>query len=110
MLAERETQERKGPNMATSAVSVVKVEGDRVEDAVREAIEMAGDLNMVIPLGSSVLIKPNVVSPSPSGSGKITDARVTETVAKLVLERKPGRVVSVGYDLRGARTQCTAWR
>jgi uncharacterized protein (DUF362 family) len=53
-----------------------------------------------------VLIKPNVVSPSPSGSGKITDVRVTEAVAKLVLERVPGRVIvgegsSVGYDFPG---------
>ena len=55
--------------MATSVVSIAKVAGNRVEDVVREAIEMAGDLGAAIPSGSSVLIKPNVVSPSPSGSG-----------------------------------------
>ena len=91
--------------MATSAVSILKVEGDRVEDAVRKAIEMAGSLEAAIPPGSSVLIKPNVVSPSPSGSGKITDARVTEAAAKAVLERSPGRVVSVGYDFPGRKTR-----
>ena len=99
--------------MATSAVSIVKVEGDRVEDAVREAIELAGGLEAAIPPGSSVLIKPNVVSPSRSGSGKITDARVTQAVAKVVLERHPGRVIigegsSVGYDFPGRKdsTHC----
>jgi uncharacterized protein (DUF362 family) len=58
--------------------------------------------------GSTVLVKPNVVSDSPSGSGKVTDARVTEAVAKLVLEMNPGRVIigegsSVGYDFPGRR-------
>lgn len=91
-----------------SVVSIVKVEGDRVEDAVRHAIEMAGALEAAIPPGSSVLIKPNVVSPSPSGSGKITDARVTEAVTKVVLERRPRRLIigegsSVGYDFPGRR-------
>ena len=83
------TQERKGPNMATSVVSILKVKGDHVEDAVRQAIEMVSGLEVAVPSGSTVLIKPNLVSPSPSGSGKITDARVTEEVAKAVLERNP---------------------
>jgi uncharacterized protein (DUF362 family) len=55
--------------MATSVVSILKVKGDRVEDAVREAIEIAGGLEATIPPGASVPIKPNAVSPSPSGSG-----------------------------------------
>jgi uncharacterized protein (DUF362 family) len=91
-----------------SVVSIVRVQDDRVHDAVRRAIEMAGGLEAVIPPGSSVLIKPNVVSPSPSGSGRITDARVTEAVTRVVLERKPGRVIigegsSVGYDFPGRK-------
>ncbi len=91
-----------------SVVSIAKVEGDRIEDAVRRAIELAGGLEDAIPSGASVLLKPNVVSPSPSGSGRITDARVTEAVAKVVLERHPARVVigegsSVGYDFPGRK-------
>jgi len=91
-----------------SVVSIARVKDDRVQDAVRQAIEMAGGLEATIPPGSSVLIKPNVVSPSPSGSGKITDARVIEAVAKLVLQRNPGQVVigegsSVGYDFPGRK-------
>jgi uncharacterized protein (DUF362 family) len=89
-------------------VSIVTVEGDCVQYAVRRAIEIAGGLEAVIPPGSSVLLKPNVVSPSPSGSGKITDARVTEAVVKAVLENSPGRVAigegsSVGYDFPGRK-------
>jgi uncharacterized protein (DUF362 family) len=91
-----------------SVISIARVEGDHVEDAVRRSIELAGGLGAIISTGSTVLLKPNVVSPSPSGSGKITDARVTEAVAKVVLEGKPARVVigegsSVGYDFPGRK-------
>ena len=86
------------------AVSIVRVADDCVEDAVRRAVALAGGLQ--IAPGATVLLKPNVVSPSPSGSGKVTDARVTEAVARIVLEENPGRVVigegsSVGYDFPG---------
>lgn len=91
---------------AMSVVSIVKVEDERVEGAVRRAIELAGGLASSIPSGSTVLVKPNVVSPSPSGSGNVTDARVTEAVTRMVLERDPKRVIvgegsSVGYDFPG---------
>jgi len=89
-----------------SVVSIVKVKDGRVEGAVRRAIELAGGFASSIPSGSTVLIKPNVVSPSPSGSGKVTDARVTEAVTRMVQERNPARVIigegsSVGYDFPG---------
>ena len=86
------------------AVSIVSVEEDRVEEAVRCAVDLAGDFPDVS--GAAVLIKPNIVGPSLSGSGKITDVRVTEAVVRLVLERGPARVIvgegsSVGYDFPG---------
>ena len=91
-----------------SIVSMVRVFDERVEEAVRAAVQLAGGLESIIPSGSTVLIKPNVVNASPSGSGNITDARVTEAVAKMVLEREPGKVIigegsSVGYDFPGRR-------
>ena len=91
-----------------SIVSIVKVRDERVEEAVRRAVELAGGLESVIPSGSRVLIKPNVVSASPSGSGNTTDARVTEAVARMALEFHPGKVTigegsSVGYDFPGRR-------
>ena len=77
-----------------------------VEEAVRRAVELAGGFADAIPAGARVLIKPNVVMPCASGSGIITDARVTEAVTRMALERSPGRVVigegsSVGYDFPG---------
>ena len=91
-----------------SIVSIVQVTGKRVEDAVRRAIELAGGIEFIVAPGSTVLLKPNIVNPSASGSGQITDARVTRAVARIVLERNPGRVIvgegsSVGYDIPGLK-------
>ncbi|MBC7237641.1 MAG: DUF362 domain-containing protein, partial [Chloroflexi bacterium] len=89
-------------------VALVRVEDEAVEQAVREAVSLAGGLPSSVCPGATVLIKPNVVAPWPSGTGHITDARVTEAVTRLVLERNPTRVVigegsSVGYDFRGLK-------
>jgi len=89
-----------------SVVSIVDVEEDRVGDAVGRATELAGGLASRILSGATVLIKPNLVMPSPSRSGIVTDARVTEAVTTMVLDLRPGRVVigegsSVGYDFPG---------
>ena len=84
------------------------IECGAVEAAVRRAVELAGGLDSKIPPGAVVLIKPNVANPLPSGSGNITDARVTEAVARMVLETGPRRVIigegsAVGYDFPGWR-------
>jgi len=83
-------------------VSIVKA-GEDVELAVRKAISLAGGLDEIVTRGSTVLVKPNVGSCERSGSGKVTDARVTEAVTKIVLEKRPKSVVigegsAVGYD------------
>jgi uncharacterized protein (DUF362 family) len=88
--------------MGKPLVSVVR-DGGNVESAVREAVQLAGGLEDLISSKSKVLIKPNIASRDRSGTGKITDVRVTEAVAKIVLERKPARMVigegsAVGYD------------
>jgi uncharacterized protein (DUF362 family) len=88
--------------MKKSVVSVVRV-GEDVEAAVREAIQMAGGLEDLISSRSRVLIKPNIASRDRSGTGKVTDARVTEAVTKIVQGKKPARIVigegsAVGFD------------
>jgi len=88
--------------LSKSIVSVVKVEED-VESAVRKAVLLAGGLDDIVTPGRSVLIKPNIASRDRSGSGKVTDARVTEAVARIVLEKRPRRLIigegsAVGYD------------
>ncbi|MDF1515681.1 MAG: DUF362 domain-containing protein, partial [Anaerolineae bacterium] len=88
-----------------SIVSIVKVEEADVLGAVRQAAELVGGFEIIHP-GMTVLIKPNLVKPSPSGAGNTTDARVTEAVVQLVLERNPAQVIigegsSIGYDIVG---------
>ena len=95
-----------------SIVSIVKVHQSRVTEAVRHAAGLVHGMFVIKP-GDTVLIKPNLVKPAPSGSGIITDARVTEAVAELVLEHSPGRVIigegsSVGYDFPGQVDSLTA--
>ncbi len=88
--------------MRKSVVSIVRA-GEDVEAAVREAVSLAGGLEGLISSKSRVLIKPNLASRDRSGSGKITDVRVTEAVTKMVLERNPKSVIvgegsAVGFD------------
>ncbi|MBN1248799.1 MAG: DUF362 domain-containing protein [Anaerolineae bacterium] len=95
-----------------SIVSIARVHNNRVDEAVHRAVDLVHGMSIVRP-GDCVLIKPNLVKPSPSGSGIITDARLTEAVAKLVLDQNPGQVIigegsSVGYDFPGQVDSLTA--
>ena len=95
-----------------SIVSIVRLRDRSVEDAIREAVAMTDSFESAIPAGATVLVKPNLVTPSKSGSGNITDARVTEAVTKLVMERNPKRIIigegsCVGYDFPGRRDTMT---
>lgn len=88
-----------------SLVSIVKVSGEDIDCAVREAVQLAGGFEGIIKQNSKVLIKPNLASPSPSGSGVVTDSRVTEAVAKLVMEMSPETLVigegsGYGFDVK----------
>ncbi len=86
-----------------SVVSIVRLENDDVESAVRKAVALSQAFDSAEWGSSTVLIKPNAVKPVRSGSGIVTDARLIEAVTKMVLERNPRSVVigegsSVGYD------------
>lgn len=89
-----------------SVVSIVRCEPVTIETAVREAVKLAEGFDSFDWKNSRVLIKPNSVNPSRSGSGMVTDARIVEAVAKLVLEKNPKNAIigegsSVGYDFPG---------
>lgn len=58
-----------------------------------EAITAAGGLNKVVNDGDTVLIKPNIVGPSPSGAGRITDYRVVQEVINMVLEAGASKII-----------------
>jgi len=96
--------------MMAQRVAITKVEKGNIEAAVREAIASAGGLEELIDSNSRVLIKPNQCKPAPSGSGVLTDVRVTEAVAKIVLELGPRSVIIgdgaiAGYDFSGYSTE-----
>ncbi len=88
-----------------AVVSIVRLQGGDVEEAVRKAVSLTEGFESVAWEGARVLIKPNIVLPAKTGTGIVTDARVIEAVTKLVLERNPKQVVigegaSVGYDFQ----------
>jgi uncharacterized protein (DUF362 family) len=58
----------------------------KVENLVREAVEIAGGFNQVVRPGDQVLIKPNLVSALPNGTGFTTDFRVVEAIAGMALD------------------------
>ena len=72
----------------------------------RKAVSMTQGFDSIQWQNANVLIKPNTVNPSESGSGKVTDARVVAAVVDIVKSKNPGRIVigegsSVGYDFPG---------
>jgi uncharacterized protein (DUF362 family) len=90
--------------------AIAKVDKGDIEAAVRQAISMARGLEEIIKGSSRVLIKPNLCKPAPSGSGVLTNARVTEAVTKMVIELGPRSIIigdgaGAGYDFPGSSTE-----
>ncbi len=84
-------------------VSIIRIEDCEIGRAVRQAVDMAGGLTNLVKGDSKVVVKPNLARLAASGSGVVTDARVTEAVTRLVLDLNPASVViaegtAVGYD------------
>jgi len=84
-------------------VSIVKLQQCDFDDAVARAIDLAGGFKELIKPDSRVVVKPNLNKAVPSGTGVITDARLTEAVTRAVLDMRPASVViaegaAVGYD------------
>lgn len=61
-------------------VSVVKVE-QSIEDAVKEALRLAGGMDSVVAPGETVYLKPNFVAPRESSKGVTTDLEIIRVVA-----------------------------
>jgi uncharacterized protein (DUF362 family) len=107
---------RKGGGTALKRkVSIARVREGRIEEAVRQAVELAGGMDRLIRPDTRVLVKPNLCKPAPSGSGLITHCRVTEAVTRMVLEMGPKSVVigegaGAGYDFSGAHSTEEAFR
>ncbi|MCK5212547.1 MAG: DUF362 domain-containing protein [Dehalococcoidia bacterium] len=94
----------------TNRVAITRVGTGGVDEAVRQAVALAGGFDELINGSSRVLVKPNQCKPSPRHSGCQADGDVVEAVTKLVLERNPKSVVIgdgaiAGYDFGGFSTQ-----
>lgn len=72
-----------------SRVSIVKIENDDVEQAIRKAIELIGGLEKYINAFSEVLLKPNMFASSEKKEERdkiITDPRVLDALCKMLIE------------------------
>lgn len=75
--------------MSKIKVSIVKVENDDVQSAVKRAIELLGGLEQFIEHTNDVLLKPNLLSAPKDEAVKAkirTDPRVVETLADMVVK------------------------
>jgi len=98
-----------------ATVAIVRTEESGIEAAVRKAVDLAGGLKEKVTSESRVLVKPNLFRPEPSGTGIITDCRVTEAIVKVVLELKPKSVIigegsAAGYDFGSSYSTEEAFR
>lgn len=92
---------------ATDSVDVGIARGSSMEDAVREAVRLAGGMDF-IQEGQTVLIKPNVTGAAKAPT--TTNAEVLYATIKLVAQRGPKRIIvadrsfSPNFDTRAPKT------
>ncbi len=77
-----------------SKVSIVKLQGDEVFAAVRQAVDLIGGIGRYVRPGDRVLIKVNMFVPAPAPAARITDPRVVVAAARLVREAGGEAVVA----------------
>ena len=74
-----------------AVVSVVKIKNDNIDYAVRNAIDLLGGIESISTGKERIILKPNLVSPSPSD---VTKPGVIKVLAQLMMEA--GKDVSMG--------------
>jgi len=67
-----------------SRVSIVNVEGDNIEAAVREAVQILGGIDRFIEPKGSYLIKPNLFMNKTADEGATTDTRIVMVLAEMI--------------------------
>ncbi|MBT4497847.1 MAG: DUF362 domain-containing protein [Gemmatimonadetes bacterium] len=77
--------------MSTERVGIVRVNEQRLDEALARVVGLLGDLGDIVPRGSRVLIKPNFVFP-PTNRG-ITHPRLVEAVVRLAVEAGAGEIM-----------------
>lgn len=95
--------------MKKDKVSIVKVKGGQVQDAVRQAMEWLGGFQAFLKPGQSVMLKPNYTGNLPQDSGGVTSNVVMESIIRLLQEAGAGRIVILegcGTIALGTRKIC----
>lgn len=77
--------------MSKERVAIVKVVEQRLDDAVSHTLNLLGGLEALIPRGSRVMVKPNIVI-APTNRG-ITHPELIEAVVRLVAQAAPREIV-----------------
>jgi uncharacterized protein (DUF362 family) len=77
--------------MSKERVAITKVQEQRLDEALAQALDLIGGLGSIIPAGSRVLIKPNyTIVPTDRG---ITHPEVVEAVTRAVAAHSPSEIV-----------------
>lgn len=77
--------------MPKHKVSIARVRNQDTFRTLEESVSLIGDLHQIIPTGSTVLVKPNIVM-APT-ERKVTDPIVLDAVLRLVRDANPGEIV-----------------
>ena len=72
-------------------VGIAKVVEQRLDDAIAQVVGLLGDLEAIVPAGSRVMVKPNLVFP-PTDRG-ITHTELVESVVRLVAATSPKEIL-----------------
>ena len=77
--------------MTAEKVAIAKVIEQRIDDAVAHLVTLLGSLYDIVPRGSRVMVKPNLVFP-PTDRG-ITHPELIEAVVRLVAQASPKEIL-----------------
>ena len=77
--------------MAKERVALVKVREQRLDEAVARAVDLLGGLGDIVPRGSRVMVKPNLVF-APTDRG-IAHPELVEAIVRLVAEASPKEIL-----------------
>jgi len=72
---------------------VALVKGEDPEKSIREALEHLGGMEMVVPQGATVMIKPNFTAAHSPETGAASDPRIAKALAQLALKAGASKVI-----------------
>ncbi len=92
-----------------SQVSIVRCSNySQVKEAIRESLSLIGGLEKIIPKGSRVLLKPNVLSALPPEAAVTTHPAVVIAMCELVLEAGGIPIIGEGSGITSSGSTSTS--